>query len=119
MPLKSKSKRLDSKVPRGKKTKKMKGKPVSDFSSDEDPFSDLDFSALEQGMSEEEFWGRKLGLYGKSNVAKERLAEEYAQDGLGDDFLELFDFMDEVRADTGGQVRLRLQLRVNLNHLSV
>lgn len=99
MPLKPKTKRKDQSSARPKPAKKAKAKSYQDESSDEDPFSDLDFSLLEQGMSEEEFWARKLGLNGKSSVAKERLADEFAQDGLGDDFLELFDFMDEVREE--------------------
>ena len=69
-----------------------------DSSSDDDILGGLDFSALEDGMAEEEFWARKLGLgNSKSASGRKRLEEEYAKDGLGDDFLELFDFMDEVR----------------------
>ena len=66
--------------------------------SDEDAMSDIDLTEVENGISEEEFWARKLGIVGSNKaLAKERLAEEYSKDGLGDDFLELFDFMDEVR----------------------
>ena len=94
------TKRAPKKIGRGMKESKKRRQHEDDFEmSGDDPFSDIDFSALEQGMSEEEFWARKLGISGDSaEHNKARLAEEYAKDGLGDDFLELFDFMDEVRA---------------------
>ena len=85
-----------------RKKKKSPAQNDISFSSDDDILSDIDFSALEDGMSEEEFWARKLGLVGDSKDRNmERLAEEYAKDGLGDDFLELFDFMDNISASSG------------------
>ena len=86
------------KVKLGNNNSKNIDRKISEDFSDDDPLSDVDFSAIENGMDEEEFWARKLGLTGsKSTAGRKRLKEEFAKDGLGDDFLELFDFMDEVR----------------------
>jgi nucleolar MIF4G domain-containing protein 1 len=83
-----------------------KKKRTEDYmsSSEDDPFTDFDFAELEDGMSEEDFWARKLGLVGEDkekNMAK--LGDEFAKDGLGDDFLELFDFMEEVKPKPASQ----------------
>ena len=81
------------------KSKRDSNESFAEF-SEEDSLSDMDFTALETGTSEEEFWARKLGITGdNSSAAMQRLADEYSKDGLGDDFLELFDFMDQVREE--------------------
>lgn len=88
------------KVKPGTNESKKIDRKISEDYSDDDPLSDMDFSAIENGMDEEEFWAKKLGLTGsKSTAGRKRLEEEFAKDGLGDDFLELFDFMDEVREE--------------------
>jgi hypothetical protein len=80
-----------------KKRKKIDSSFDSIFSDDEDLLSEIDCGDFKAGESEEDYWGRKLGLYGEGKDRnKLKLAEEYAKDGLGDDFLELFDFMDDI-----------------------
>jgi hypothetical protein len=48
--------------------------------------------------SESEYWAKKLGLSGDdSDKAKRKLMREFEElDGLGSDFLDLFEFMDEL-----------------------
>ena len=52
-------------------------------------------------MADEEYdelyYARKLGLTGKDSAGRKKLEAEYARDGFGDDFLGLFDFLDEAR----------------------
>ena len=49
--------------------------------------------------SDEMYYARKLGLLDKDGNGRKKLEEEFLRDGFGDDFLSLFDFMDEARAE--------------------
>lgn len=47
--------------------------------------------------SDEAYYARKLGLIGSQKASgRKKLEEEFLRDGFGDDFLALFDFLDEV-----------------------
>jgi len=71
---------------------------------EEDTFSEgssFDMASLSEfdfddSDAEVEFWGRKLGLSNSNDAAgKARLKAEFERDGLGDDFIDLFDFMEK------------------------
>jgi len=59
-----------------------------------DSMSDIDF---DDSDAEVEYWGRKLGLSNPDDPnAKKRVLDEYEKEGLGEDFLDLFEFVDSL-----------------------
>jgi len=63
-------------------------------SFDMDSLDEFDF---DDSDAEVEFWGRKLGISGSDDQqGKKRLRDEFERDGLGDDFIDLFDFMEKM-----------------------
>lgn len=103
MPKEVSLKRTKKVVGKSKKGTKARKLPVKEdyavshsegSSFDVDSMSEFDF---DNSDAEVEYWGRKLGITNASDEkGKKRLKDEFERDGLGDDFIDLFDFMEEM-----------------------